>query len=196
MDNKKRFPISGSVWSIDICMQREWSACCCVSLRPSVSNWKWPSFSRLRKYKAHPFSSASFASLSSARYYGHCCGAKDHIFFRLFPLSFSCSHLLDERSPLPPLPFCSSVMCVWGCKNTGFKPQNFQNSGSVGGSIWAMLGPANRQNCSSVLLCLGCWNGRMVGLLHVVVTWMIDKCESSLLLSTFKKELFLCMNTF
>ncbi|XP_030272460.1 collagen type IV alpha-3-binding protein isoform X5 [Sparus aurata] len=24
-----------------------------------------------------------------------------------------------------------------------------------------MLGPANRRNCSSVLLCLGCWNGRM-----------------------------------
>lgn len=134
MDNKKRFPISGSVWSIDICMQQEWSACCCVSLRPSVSNWKWPSFSRLRKYNAHPFSSASFASLSSAHYYGHCCGAKDHIFFCLFPVSFSCFHLLDELSPLPPLPFCSSVMCVWGSRNTGFKPQNFQNSGSVGGA--------------------------------------------------------------
>lgn len=30
-----------------------------------------------------------------------------------------------------------------------------------------MLGPANRRDCSSVLLCLGCWNGRMVGFLHV-----------------------------
>ena len=32
------------------------------------------------------------------------------------------------------------------------------------GSVWAMLGTASYRDCSSVLLCFGCWNGRMVGL--------------------------------
>lgn len=35
-----------------------------------------------------------------------------------------------------------------------------------------MLGPAAQRNCSSVLLCLGCWKGQMVGSLHAACCWL------------------------
>lgn len=50
-----------------------------------------------------------------------------------------------------------------------------------------MLGPATQRNCSSVLLCLGCWNGQMVGSLHVACCVF---CLTGASVATFEPSIF------
>lgn len=132
-----------------------------------VTDWEQTCFALPRNSKTLLLSLLLHGA-GSVWFSSDCYGENDY--FILCP-SQRCRLLFDELS----WAFVASLhhhlffpfVPQWGVSretgNTGLKPLNCQNIWECWESVWAMLGPANRRDCSSVLFCFGCGNGRMVG---------------------------------